>query len=251
MTGTTNHFKGKNAVDHVVEAQAKGIIASAEIHGTEIPGSIAAATDSVRETAVLILLIHLFDLKLDWPPNHTLALLIVAIFGWLVWKTGRSAWLGWSRLERLHRVLKEEKWEIEHNRTQEREELKALYMAKGFQGTLLEEVLDVLMADGDRLLKVMIEEELGLTLEVHEHPLKQALGSFIGVLVTAGVALAGFYLASSIGLYVVMTLLIGLSASISARIQGNEIIHAVVWNIAIVYLSIGMSYFLFDSLGLH
>ncbi len=90
---------------------------------------------------------------------------------------GRSAWLGWSRLERLHRILAQEKWEIEHNREQEREELGVLYAAKGFEGKLLEDVLDVLMADGDRLLKVMVEEELGLTLESQVHPLKQGLGA--------------------------------------------------------------------------
>ena len=32
------------------------------------------------------------------------------------------------------------------------------------------------MADGDRLLRVMLEEELGFSLEVYDHPLKQALG---------------------------------------------------------------------------
>jgi hypothetical protein len=98
-------------------------------------------------------------------------------FGWAVWKTGRSALLGWGRMERLHRLIEEERWEIQHHRAQERRELGEMYRAKGFDGKLLEEVLDVLMSDDNRLLKVMLEEELGLTLEAYEHPLRQAIGA--------------------------------------------------------------------------
>ena len=53
---STDHFKGKTAVKHVAEAQARGIIAAAEIHGTEIPGSISSATDAARHTVILLLL---------------------------------------------------------------------------------------------------------------------------------------------------------------------------------------------------
>ena len=93
--------------------------------------------------------------------------------------------LGWARLERLHRIVEEERYEIENHRQQEREELKELYRAKGFQGKLLDEVVDVLMADGERLLKVMVEEELGLSLQSQEHPLKQGAGSALGAFVAS------------------------------------------------------------------
>src|SRR5262249_53556095 len=128
--------------------------------------------------------------------------LLIVAGAWLIWKTGRSAWLGWSRIERLHRVVEQEKWEIEHHRQQEREELKALYATKGFEGKLLEDVLDVLMADGDRLLRVMVEEELGLTLESHEHPLKQAVGAGLGVLFSSILCLFGLWLYPSLGLLI-------------------------------------------------
>ena len=63
-----SHFKGKTAVDHVVEAQARGIIASSELHGTEIPGSISAATDAARETTIYFLLLFIIfhQLALPW-----------------------------------------------------------------------------------------------------------------------------------------------------------------------------------------
>jgi vacuolar iron transporter family protein len=164
------HFKGKEAITHVAEAQAQGIISSSEIHGTELPGHISAATDAAREVAFILAVSWLILSKLGLSYGHLLGILSVLSGGLVIWKTGRGAWLAWFRLERLHRIVAQEKWEIEHHRQQEREELKALYAAKGFEGKLLEEVLDVLMADGDRLLRVMIEEELGLSLESHEHP---------------------------------------------------------------------------------
>lgn len=246
MTSSTDHFKGKTAVDHVVEAQARGIIAASEIHGTEIPGSISAATDAARETIILFLLLNLFFVKFAFSLSQIFTIICVVAFGWLIWKTGRSAWLGWSRLERLHRILEEERWEIEHNRTQERAELKALYAAKGFEGKLLEDVLDVLMADGDRLLKVMIEEELGLSLEVHEHPLRQSLGAACGVVFTTAISLFSLWLWPAGGLYCAALIILSLSAYFSAYYEGNRFISAIIWNLAIAFFAVASAYFLLD-----
>ena len=58
----------------------------------------------------------------------------------------------------------EERFEIAHHRGQEKEELTELYALKGFKGELLDQVINVLMADDNRLLSVMLEEELGLEL---------------------------------------------------------------------------------------
>ena len=243
-----SHFQGKDAVMHVAEAHARGIIASSEIHGTEIPGSLSAATDGAKETAVVCLLIDLFAVKLQWPVFDLLLCLIFFFFGWLIWKVGRSAFLGWSRLERLHRILEEEKWEIEHNRQEEREELKVLYQAKGFQRKLLEDVLDVLMADGDRLLKVMIEEELGLLLGVHEHPLKQSWGAGLGVFLTFFVCFLGLLIGQEWGLFAASLVVFFTSSAVAARFEGNQIIGAVVWNIAIFFLSLGAAWFSFSWL---
>lgn len=243
---TKDHFDGQPAINHVIKAQTEGIISEAETHGTEIPGSISAGTDAARETVIFLLLLNLFALKFDLDFNSSLLIFILTAFGWLIWKTGRSAWLGWSHLERLHRVLEEERWEIEHNRAQERDELKALYAAKGFEGKLLEDVLDVLMADGDRLLKVMVEEELGLSLEAHEHPLRQALGAACGVLAAALLSLLLYWLWPAGGLYAAGIVVLGVSGYLSAYFEGNHLISAIVWNIAIAVLSIGAVKFLLD-----
>lgn len=248
MTKKHDHFQGKDAVGHVAEAQAHGIIASTEIHGTETPGHLSAGTDSARQTAVALLLLEIVLQHLNVPFVATGQILAVFGCGWFFWKTGRSAWLGWARLERLHRVIAEEKWEIEHHRQQERDELRVLYQAKGFEGKLLEDVLDVLMADGDRLLRVMVQEELGFSLGVHEHPLKQCTGAALGVIIGLTVCLATFYLHPPVGiLFGALIVTIGATA-ISAKYEGNKLIPAVVWNIGMLILSCGCAYYLLNFL---
>lgn len=238
------HFKGKDAIGHVVEAQAQGIIAAAEIHGTEIPGHISAGADAARETAIVLLLLGLVLEILDLPLDVILQIMGVFAFGWLIWKTGRSAWLGWSRLERLHRIIAEEKWEIEHHRQQERDELRVLYEAKGFEGKLLEEVLDVLMADQERLLRVMVEEELGLSLEIHEHPLKQCLGAAIGAFAAIFACIISLFIFPHIGILIGASAVTAISAAISAYHERNRQIPAIVWNLGIMSLAFGFVYFL-------
>jgi hypothetical protein len=241
-----SHFKGKEAIDHVVEAKAKGILSSTEIHGTEIPGHISSGSDAAREIAIILLLTWLILSPTHMAFTSIFQILCIFAFGWIIWKAGRSAWLAWSRLERMHRVVEQERWEIQHHRQQERSELKELYRAKGFEGKLLEDVMDVLMADEDRLLKVMVEEELCLSLGTHEHPLKQALGAAIGALCSSLVCLLFFYGFPHNGLWFGSFLTIGIAAAISAYYEGNRIIPAIVWNIGLGALTAGSIYFLFE-----
>lgn len=240
------HFKGKDALGHVVETQAKALIAGAEIHGVEIPGHLSAGADAARETAVLLALLWALLSHLHAQTAWLLTSAAIFTLGWLIWKTGRAAWLSWSRLERLHRIIAEERWEIEHHRPQEREELKELYASKGFQGKLLEDVLDVLMADNDRLLRVMLEEELGLSLHVHEHPLKQALGAALGVLIAGLIALLAIRLSPSYGIFFSMAFVVAAAAGLSAFFEKNRLIPAMTWALGIALLSFGTVYWLLD-----
>ncbi len=240
---SSDHFHGKNVVEHLKDARAKGAVASAEIHGTEMPGHLAAFADASKEMAFALLILWMvFSFAI--PPSQVWIPLSFFSAGWLIWKTGRSALLGWARIERLHRVIEEERWEIEHHRAQEKAELTEMYRAKGLQGKLLEEVIEVLMADDNRLLRVMLEEELGLTLEAYEHPLKQAFGAAMGTLVTALFCIIGLYTFRSFGLPLCTAIVIGLAAAQSARLERNNVSHAVIWNLAIAGLTGGSVYFL-------
>lgn len=241
-----SHFKGKGPLEHVVEVQAQSVLAAAEVHGTELPGSLSAACDAAREAAVVMALMAVVALHVKVPMQALLVVLEALMCGWMFWKAGRSAWLGWSRLERLHRILEQERWEIEHHRQQERDELRVLYAAKGFEGKLLEDVLDVLMADNDRLLKVMVEEELGLSLQSHEHPLKQGVGAGLGVLLAAAVCLPLFWLWAVPGLLGGAAVIVGGMAAVSALGVHNDVVPAVVWNLGLAVLAIGCVYYLLE-----
>ena len=87
----------------------------------------------------------------------------------------------------------------------------------------------------------MLEEELGLSLHTHEHPLKQACGAGIGVLAAAALMLLGFHfqlepLAAFIALVA--------ASIVAARGARNRAVQAVIWNLSVAALSYGVIYFL-------
>jgi hypothetical protein len=244
----SEHFQGKTVVEHLKEARTRGALASAEIHGTEMPGHFSAGADAGKEMAVILLILwivlpHFLTMQQTW------MLMLLFSTGWIVWKTTRSALLGWSRIERLHRVIEEERWEIEHHREQEKEELTEMYLAKGLTGKLLEEVIEVLMADDNRLLRVMLEEELGLTLEAYEHPLKQAFGAFCGTLISAAICLFGFWIHPDFGLPFLVALITILCTTIAAKLERNRVWNSIIWNLAVFGLIAGTVYFLIPLLA--
>lgn len=237
------HFKGKEAIAHLLEAREKGLEATIEEHGKELSGPLFAGTDAAKETAVILTILAILFQGIGLPINYALISFAIFSFAYLLYKTGRSALLGWNRLERLHRVIEEERWEIEHHRHQEKEELIALYKDKGFSGKLLQEVIEVLMADDNRLLQVMLQEELGLKLESFEHPLKQAFGAFIGTistLIIMGLSFLAFFPYSSIA---GASLIIIISSTLSAKHQKNKVLLSNVWNLALAYLCFSITYF--------
>lgn len=238
------HFKGKEALEHVIAARIKGKETSAEMHGSELPGHYHAAADAAKETALILLLLWILLSEIGIPPTTIHLISVSFMIGFLAWKTGRSSILGWARLERLHRLIEEERWEIEHHRPQEKEELKALYAAKGFSGKLLEESVETLMADDNRLLQVMLEEELGLQLESYEHPLKQAAGAFSGVFISALLMSAGLFLLPWWGPIFTAAMITAIAAGLSARQIKNNALNAIIWNLATIALGTIVAYFM-------
>lgn len=239
------HFKGKSVAEHLKEARTKGVQASREVHGVEMPGHMAAFADASKETAILFLIFWVLNLFFSFPSSLILPLGILITVAWAIWKTGRSALMGWARLNRLHRLIEEERWEITHHRQQEKDELKEMYRAKGLTGQLLDEVIDVLIADDNRLLRIMLEEELGLSLEVYEHPLKQAIGACLGVLISGLILMIAFFLNLIWGIPVAAALILWVCTHLSAKIEGNSGLPATIWTLSLAFLMTVSFYFLF------
>lgn len=238
---SSDHFEGKNPHEHVLKKKSE---VATEIHGDEIPGHLGSFLDALRDTSILFLILWTIIHVMDLPLGSLFHLFLFISVSWVIWKGVRSFWVASARLERLHRVLKEERYEIENHRPQEREELKALYAAKGFKGPLLDEVLDVLMADDERLLRVMMEEEMGLSLGNYEHPLKIGLSAALGVLVSSFILFAMGAFTQYWSFVSVACLLIALSGYSMAKLQKNDGIAAFIWNLGFAILTFGVLYFL-------
>lgn len=244
MSYRHSHFENKSAYEHVKEARKKGLYASLETHGVEMSGQTASFLDNTKTTIFFLQLTFLVCTTFSFPSDITWKILLLVCIGILIWKTGRSALLGWGRLGRLHRLIEEERWEIEHHREQEREELLALYEIKGFKGKLLEEVVDVLMADDNRLLQVMLEEELGLQLGVYEHPLKQASGAFLGVLFSSLLFFAALFISFTYATYGVTFLVIAFCSYHEGKKQKSSLSTFLTWTLAIAATALGLVHFL-------
>lgn len=238
------HFQGKSVAEHLKDAREKGATAKPETHGTEPPGHFAAGADSARDIALAFLILWSIHLSLGFDPKTYFGLLVTFTFGWIIWKTGRSALLAWARLERLHRVIEEERWEIQHHREQEKEELREMYRVKGFSGRLLDEVIDVLVADDNRLLRIMLEEELGLSLEIYEHPLKQAFGAFIWAFVVGILCLTSFYFWPLFGIPIISLLIVITASHLVAKFEKRRRLRSAVWNLALALFCATGVYFL-------
>ena len=71
-----------------------------------------------------------------------------------------------------------EYWEVDNLPDKEREEVREIYAAKGFEGELLEKVVDVITADKDRWVDLMMKEELEMA-EATKSPFKMGAITFL------------------------------------------------------------------------
>lgn len=241
-----NHFQGKDALGHLKEKRLEGTLA--EPHGLELPGFAFAFVDGAKQLSSLLLFLLALTLALDLSFTVSVKLLLLAGLSFMIIFAARSALLGWSRLERLHRIAGQERYEIEHHRPQERAELQALYGSKGFKGELLEKVVDVLMADDDRLLKVMLEEEMGLSLEAYDHPLKQALAIILSSLATLLLFASSLLFLPWYAAGIVLVLIIAAASLYGCAKEKNKMVTALMWNLSTSFLAAFFSYFAIKSL---
>ena len=75
-----------------------------------------------------------------------------------------------------------EYWEVDHLPEKEKEEIRDVYRAKGFEGELLEQIVDVITADKDRWVDVMMKEELEMSEET-KSPVAMGAVTFMSFLI--------------------------------------------------------------------
>lgn len=94
-----------------------------------------------------------------------------------------------SEQDNFEKHKKIEYWEIENIPKAEEEEIRTIYREKGFEGELLEKVVEIITADKDRWVDVMMKEELEMIKE-QKAPLKIALVTYLSFLLVGIVPLS-------------------------------------------------------------
>ena len=231
------HIKEKTVIEHLAKARKKGYLASVELHNFVFSSKLFSFLDAFRDGIILFSLLILCLGHMLWP---------LAV-GFALWRGLKLSLQGFMRLERLHFLIKEERHEIEHNREEEREELMAIYEAKGFKSPLLEEVVATLMADDNRLLQVMLEEEMGVSFETLDHPVVTGFMATLGTLC----AMTAAYLLSFVPLGVLYGsgLFIMITAFYETKKQRLPKFVIVTWSIAALLFVFAVSYFINQIAG--
>jgi len=88
-----------------------------------------------------------------------------------------------------------EYWEIENLREREVQEIRNIYSSKGFEGELLDKVVDVITADKDVWVDTMMKEELEMSRN-DKTPVQTATATFLSFMVAGFIPLAAYILAA-------------------------------------------------------
>lgn len=91
-----------------------------------------------------------------------------------------------------------EYWEVDHLPDKEREEVREIYAAKGFEGELLEQVVDQITADKDRWVDVMMKEELEMAEET-KSPIAMGAVTFVSFLILGFIPLIIYVIDYTVG----------------------------------------------------
>ncbi len=242
-----DHGAPSDAADHLVEARQRARqILSGESHLAAVDdwrGALLSARNALIFVWLAWVCLHSFG-----DPPFTALLLVALVFG-LACLLGISAGRSTSAQFQYYAAeLDREQAEIRDHFEEECDEVRALYAAKGFREPLLTQIVDTLAADDDRLLKVMMEEELGLMMHHINHPLVVGLWNFTGALI-AGLALAlPAVWVEPASMHVWMpiggTVILAAIAGVTARATGRNVVELFTVSVVMALVTGGVAYFL-------
>lgn len=246
--------KSNEVADHVSDARRR----ARQVFGSE--AHLGAVDDwrrtivSARDALILIWMIWLALQGFGSPPWGDLLLVALAIALALLMgiSTGRSTYL---QVQYYETELERERTEIRESFAHECEEVRVLYAAKGFREPLLGQIVDTLTADEDLLLKIMMEEELGLSMQHINHPLLVGLWNFAAAAV-AGLALALPVVWLSAGAARAWmpaggAALMGVIAMIAARVTRRSAVGIFATGVIMAAITGGVAYLLAEALAGH
>lgn len=96
-----------------------------------------------------------------------------------------------SALANYEKHRRIEYWEIDNIPEMERQEIREIYAAKGFEGDLLEQVVDTITADKDRWVDTMMKEELEI-LPDQKSPVKIGVVTYISFIMIGLIPLLSY-----------------------------------------------------------
>ena len=98
-----------------------------------------------------------------------------------------------TEIDELERTRAMERRHIAVDPEGEREEIRKIFQAKGFEGETLERAVDAITADRERWISTMVTEEFGLSENVRD-PMRAALATFAAFVACGVVPLVPFFL---------------------------------------------------------
>ncbi|MEG0037207.1 MAG: VIT1/CCC1 transporter family protein [Victivallaceae bacterium] len=225
-----SHFSRDTVKTHLEKVKQKLGVSVDESHDNNRP-LLHIFIKETRDFCCLLFLLRTFlyfiypSIKLTFAPLCLFSVSLIFI------RASMITLNSWNHLQFAHNKINEERKEIEDNPEEEKEEIIAIYEAKGFQGKLLEEIADYLTSDSQLLLNSMIQEELKLDNETYLHPLKQGLRFVLITLPVLVILIPSILIPSYSISGCVVGLVFSLSAVIRAYYLGTNTVTSFVWNI--------------------
>lgn len=100
---------------------------------------------------------------------------------------------GKSRRDNYNKYKKREYWEVENIPESEREEIREIFQAKGFEGDLLDQAVEVVCSDKERWVDIMMKEELEM-MEEQKSPILIGLMTWVSFMLIGLIPLTVYVL---------------------------------------------------------
>lgn len=146
-----------------------------------------------------------------------------------------------------------EYWEVDNLPEKEREEIREIYAAKGFEGKLLEQVVDVITSDRDRWVNVMMKDELEMN-EESRSPVTIGLVTYSSFVIVGLIPLIAYVVdhINPMGrnLFLISSLLTGIAfimvGWLKAYVNHTHVIRGILETLLLGIIAAGVSYYVGD-----